>query len=158
MKAVLFRARGFSLIEILAAAFVFSIVSAGFMLLISGSNRSVIDGRFQALASQIAQESIEVYKAFGYAAIEKNLPDAIADYELDKWVPVPPVTRFTGIERPEEVAGFERKITLSKVSDSLLDSLVIKVSVRPGYGVKSPGRTGAFECSDIIFATGYGRR
>jgi len=128
------------------------------MLLISGSNRSVIDGRFQVIASQIAQESIEVYKAFGFAAIDENLPTPIADYEIDKWVPMTPVTRFTGIERPEEVTGFERKITLKKVSDGLLDAYLIKVSVRPGYGVKSLGRTGTFERSDIIFATGYGKR
>lgn len=158
MKTKLSQGKGFSLIEVLAAAFVFSIVSAGFMLMISGSNRSVIDGRFQALAAQIAQESIEVYKAFGYAAIEKNLPAPIADYELDKWVLVSPVTRFTGIERPEEVAGFERKISMSKVSDGLLDGFVIKVSVRPGYGVKTLGNAGVFERSNIIFATGYGRR
>lgn len=149
----MFKFRGFSLIEILIAIFILSIISSGIFLFITGANRSSMDSYFEFMAMQVAKEPVEVFKCFGYSRVSKAQTQPIADYLLNQWQEVEQFSNETGIDRPEETEFFERLIEATPFEDSGLKGVIVKVSVRafkPGKA-KTYVRKGIVEFSGIIW-------
>lgn len=121
---------GFSLVETLAAALIFSVLGGALMLLLSFSQRTTSDIKIENLACQLALESIEILKTFGYESISANKDNGIAEYSFNRWVPIEPFSRFSGIERPEHAALFERHISLKKFTQSDLSAYLVTVQIR----------------------------
>ena len=120
----------FSIVETLAAAFVFSIIAAGIMLMMSSSSRQIANSRINYSAQMLARETLEVLTSFSYEQLKQNKEYGIANYRFDQWIEVDAFTRITGVERPEESCGFEKKITLIPLENATVKSCLIQVQIR----------------------------
>ncbi len=121
---------GFLLTEALLAILILGLVSSSIFFMISASNRNTLNAHHQLIGEQIAQEIIEVFRSIGYTRLSECHEQYIADYKLNDWQSVEPVSRETGIERPDTCAMFERKITMQLLEKDGINAILLKVAVR----------------------------
>jgi Tfp pilus assembly protein PilV len=128
------KTRGFSFTEIMLAAMVLGLLVIYVFTLISESNRGTASAYHQYLAEQIAREPLEVFRFLGSRKVRDNLGNGIADYRFNEWQKIETVSSVTGIERPEDAAAFERKITVTPLSRDDIEAILVQVTVRPARG------------------------
>ncbi len=121
---------GFLLTEALLAILILGLVSGSIFLMISASNRNTLDAYHRLLGEQIGQEVVEVFRSIGFSRLSECHEPYIADYKLNDWQPVEPVSKETGIERPDTCAIFERKITMQLLEKDGINAILLKVAVR----------------------------
>ena len=124
--------KAFTLVEILIAMFLMSVVILSIFLLNQSANKSSMDAYYEMLCFSLAREPIEIYRGFGY----KTANDIIDNPELaPKQYPVN--AGFVKIESnfeeniryPEEAENFERQITLVHPEGS--NYVRIEVRIQP---------------------------
>ena len=113
LERKIFKKSGFTLIEILVTLFVLSIGVSAVFLLMSKSLRSSMDARDQIIASQLAQEGIELVRNLKDNR-ELDAKDAVCDYTKEDGENDPHecsdlIIKETGEEK-------ERKISLGKAN------------------------------------------
>ncbi len=126
--------RGFSFTEIMLAAMVLGLLALYVFTMISESNRGTANAYHQYLAEQVAREPLEVFRFLGSRKVRDNLGKGIADYRFNEWQKIETLSAATGIERPEEAAAFERKITVTPLSLDDMEAILVQVDVRPARG------------------------
>ena len=124
--------RGFTLVEILIAAAVLAIGVLPLLLVNRSSNKLTMDAYYEFLATQLANEPIEVFRAVGYPTCAT--------------LPGYPVGRVETIDNldgryPPEATMFEREITLDP-SPAPLCHVTVRVFPRAGSGAHAWIRQG----------------
>ena len=77
--------KAFTLVEILIAMFLMSVVILSIFLLNQSANKSSMDAYYEMLCFSLAREPIEVFRGFGY----KTMEDIVKDPSLaPKFYPV----------------------------------------------------------------------
>ncbi|MEW6708647.1 MAG: prepilin-type N-terminal cleavage/methylation domain-containing protein [Candidatus Riflebacteria bacterium] len=142
--------RGMSLIEVMVAVLILSLISSGIFLLITGAGRSSMDSYYEHLALQLAREPLEIFRAFGYERLLVADTQPIADYQINQWQSILKFSSESGIDRPEETESFERFIELQKQDSSPVKGILVKVTIRP----KPSGKASAYSSRHSIEFTG----
>ena len=122
---------GFSLIEIIIAVFFLAVAMVGILLLISNAHRSSMDAYYGFLAKQLAREPLEVFRTFGYNALEEMPDSPISEYELNTWKTLEQMSPAHAVERPSGSVMFERRIEAQKINEGENNGFLITVRVRP---------------------------
>ncbi|RCK81623.1 MAG: hypothetical protein OZSIB_0757 [Candidatus Ozemobacter sibiricus] len=122
--------QGFSLIELVIAAFFLSCALLGLIWLNSASNRSSMDAYLKMQAVQLALEPIEVFRAFGYEWLTSDARPQLEQFPIGRLAGIvdPP---FGGIQHPSECAQFQREITLTPMIVNGLRAVKVRVRVVP---------------------------
>jgi len=128
------KSQGFSFTEVMLAAMVLGLLVIYVFTLISESNRGTASAYHQYLAEQVAREPLEVFRFLGSIKVREYLNTGIADYKFNEWQKIETASAFTGIERPEDAAGFERKITVTPLTHKDMEAILVQVNVRPARG------------------------
>ncbi|MBF0547683.1 MAG: hypothetical protein HQM08_24805 [Candidatus Riflebacteria bacterium] len=121
---------GFSMVEILISLLFIALVMVGISNVNIMANKSSMDAYYEFLAVQLAQEPLEIFRAFGYDWLSNYQSHALADYPLDTWNQVLS-SKAGGIQYPQEAELFQRKVSLKSISTSPVKAIRIKVQVAP---------------------------
>lgn len=124
----------FSFTEVVLAAMILGLISVYIFTMIFESSRGTSNAYHQYLAEQIAREPLEVFRFIGCQKVLEHVGQQLADYRFNEWQKVEAHSKSTGIERPDEVTGFERKIMVTPITHADSKALLIQVIVRPRRG------------------------
>ena len=133
-KATTIKTGGFSFTEVMLAAMILGLLVIYVFTLISESNRGTASAYHQYLAEQVAREPLEVFRFLGSIKVREHLNTGIADYKFNEWQKIETVSALTGIERPEDAAAFERKITVTPLSYKDMEAILVQVNIRASRG------------------------
>ena len=136
---------GFSLIEVLLAAFFLSMVLIGILWMNSFSGKSSLDAYYEFLALQLAMEPIEVFRAFGYEWLKNYADHPLPDYPVG-WADISQNSTQKKVKHPLECRYFQREITLTPVTKGNQKAVRITVRVAP----KAQTRVKTWLSKDVV--------
>ncbi|MBF0409413.1 MAG: hypothetical protein HQM10_18885 [Candidatus Riflebacteria bacterium] len=120
----------FSMIEVLVAMVFLATIVVGILNMNYMSGKSSMDAYYEFLSIQLAQEPIEIFRAFGYKWLSKyGISHTLPAYPLDSWNAISSGSG-DGVQYPPESELFQRKISLENVSGAI-NAIRIKVQVAP---------------------------
>ncbi len=128
------RRRGFSLVEILIAAFIMASLLVGLFKLTSSAQRTSMNAYFNFLGSQVAREPIEILRGFGYhwaAGYLKHIPAEPYNFHLGEWVNMSTLFDLHPEMFPRPVKYFRRKVEIDIIKEDFPRALMVTVTVQP---------------------------
>jgi len=144
------------------AVVVMAVALLSVMMMNSYSSKGTMDAYYQLLAMQLAQEPIEIFRAFGYNVLKTG--SVIPGYPLNTWADVTelqnlyqpdtgsplPDGRYPwvvrGAARPVDSTMFQRYITLTAVNMGTQNGIRITVRVKK----KGSTRVGTWLSRDLV--------
>ncbi len=126
------RRRGFTLVELLLAAFFLSCALLSLIWMNASSSRSSMDAYYKFQAVQLALEPIEVFRSFGYEWLTDYAGHQLAQFPVGKRVDITDPA-FGGLQHPAECGMFQREITLTPVTGGGLRAIRVTVRVTPRH-------------------------
>lgn len=124
------KCKAFTLIEIMIAMFMMTIVILGYFILNQSSNKSSMDAYYEMLCFSLAREPIEVFRGFGYETVSKiyngEIPVPSPYDKLNEYVDIA-FDQNLDFQYPAEAEYFQRKISLKPLGNK--NGFLITVNV-----------------------------
>ncbi len=122
---------GLTLIEVAIAALILGLLSVGWFQVLSQANRQNMDTYYEFLASQLAAEPLEVFRALGYSTLERVVANALSIPEYPLGVSDIGTHAAGEIQALGESFLFRREILMKPVAESGNAGMMITVRVYP---------------------------
>lgn len=124
--------KAFTLMEIVIAMFLLTVVLLSVFMLNKSANQSSMDAYYELLAFSLAREPIEVFRGFGYKAVFEICRDnskSPALYKVGETVPIK-FDPSIGLQYPADAEIFEREISLKEDGTEKAVKIKVVVSVK----------------------------